>query len=502
MSSETNSSKAKASGSSDRRNRQRSKDFHHRYAALCRSKNIQPLPEIVKPKQKGRALLDVYGDRFKGYDWELIVDALREDRSLRFMALRMRKTYTEGSACLLSQRCGEGGGMEKPSSLDKRMYKQLLDTLAVFLRTNKVVETFIVEGLPMAGMRLGTLVTGLHQNTSLTELNLARCSIGDEGCEQLCSEVKFLPNLQVLNLTACQLTSKACQSIADVIKFQKLQRYATSWEMSLRYGDIKEDKLLGLRYLYLSHNPAIGDEGLLQLTDVLKEDAWVLQVHVCNCGLTDSGAQFLIECLNLNNTIEKFDITDNTNISNEACLEILVKLGAKLEDDNSDSSLPGSAKSSKTLAGLREHSEYLELQLDTERNRNTQLESMVEQLQLQIGDYAEKRNELSRELSVLIKARNDLLDKVKKLESTSSKKSGILRKSHSESFVQSNQHTLEQLVATISKSVAVVQLGESGEQPQQADAAPTRRVIERSIGDGGDGVEKAEDPNLEKKLCH
>ena len=48
---------------------------------------------------------------------------------------------------------------------------------------------------------LARCLQGLSQNTSLTELNLARCSIGDDGCKALCAEIKFLPNLQLLNLT-------------------------------------------------------------------------------------------------------------------------------------------------------------------------------------------------------------------------------------------------------------------------------------------------------------
>uniref|UniRef100_A0A182QHJ3 Centrosomal protein of 78 kDa n=1 Tax=Anopheles farauti TaxID=69004 RepID=A0A182QHJ3_9DIPT len=485
MSSEAYRSKAEVNGMTEKRTGQRMKDFHHRYLALCRSKNFQPQPEIVK--QKDRATLDVYGDRFKAHDWQLIMHALREDNSLRYLALRMRKTYTEV----------EVSDSEKSSFLNKRLFKQLIDSLTVFIRKNKVIENFIIEGLPIVRVRLGSIVTGLHQNSSLTELNLARCSIGDDGCELLCSKIKFLPNLQLLNLSACQLTVKGCQAIADLIKFQKMQRYVTCWEMSLRYGDIKDDKIMGLRHLYLCHNPAIGDDGLLELTDVLKDDAWVRQVHVCNCGLTDCGAQFLIECLNVNNTIEKFDISDNVKISDDACREILVKLGAKLDDENADSASPGGKHDLKTMAGLKAHSEFLETQLEMERHRNIQLESMVEQLQLQIGDYAEQISELNRELSSLVKARNDLLEKVKKLENKSARKAGgsILRKSLSEGFVQSNLQTQEQQLAGISKSTAVVTLGEIEEQPLHG----TGRMIERFIGDCGDCVEKVEDLCEEKK---
>ncbi|XP_053666891.1 protein Cep78 homolog [Anopheles marshallii] len=499
MSSDTNSLGTKTAIRSVRHNKQRNKNFHHRYLALCRSKNFQPLPVIVKPKQKDQVFLDVYGDRLKCYDWRLIADALREDNSINHLALRLRKTYTEGTDGLIPQNVMEGHGAEKSVFMDKRLFKQLVDTLAIFLRTNKVVEYFAIEGFPMAGVRLCTLITGLVDNTSLTELNLARCSIGDEGCKALCAEIKFAPNLLVLNLTACQLTVKGCQALAELIKFQKMQRYAASWEQSLRYGDIKEDKLMGLRYLYLSHNPAIGDYGLLELTDVLKDDAWIRQIHVCNCGLTDAGAQFLIECLHMNSAIEKFDIRENKNISNEACHEILVKLGVKFEEDGSDSSST-TKKSPKTLAGFREHCEYLEMQLNTERNRNNQLESKLEQMHLQNGDYAATIKELQHEMSDLTKSRIGLIEKLRKAENKSSKQKKAagtpLRKSQSDAFATVFQGPTTSETAMASKSETVVNVEN---EPRHSSVASTNRVVERYIGDcGGDGVEKTVDSFPEK----
>uniref|UniRef100_A0A182W9Z4 Centrosomal protein of 78 kDa n=1 Tax=Anopheles minimus TaxID=112268 RepID=A0A182W9Z4_9DIPT len=498
MSSITNNRTTKAAARNERRGKQRNKSFYHRYLALCRSKNFQPVPDIVKPKQKDQVFLDVYGDRFKGYDWQLIAEALREDNSINHLALRLRKTYSEGTDGLVQQNLKEGHGTEKNIFMEKRLFKQLVETLAMFLRTNKVVNYFAIEGFPMTGIRLCTLLTGLVDNTSLTELNLARCSIGDEGCKALCAEIKFAPNLLVLNLTACQLTVKGCQALADVIKFQKMQRYASSWEQSLRYGDIQEDKLMGLRYLYLSHNPAIGDYGLLELTDVLKDDAWIRQIHVCNCGLTDAGAQFLIECLNMNNVLEKFDIRENNKISNEACHDILVKLGVKIEDDGSDSSTTPK-KYPKTLAGLREHCEYLGMQLNTERNRSSQLESKLEELHLQIGDYATHMNELQLEMNSLVKSRNDLLEKLRKIENKSTKQKRAactpLRKTQSDAFavIQQGLSSNEPVMAIASKSETVVR----SEHEQRHSS--TNRVIERSMGDcGGDGVEMGADSLAEK----
>lgn len=94
----------------------RCKDFHRRYLALCRSKNFQPLAELISGTTADRRrkteplhipALNFYGDRFKECDWLLMIDALTEDTSLEMLAIRLRKVLCDGKKTdkFISNKC-------------------------------------------------------------------------------------------------------------------------------------------------------------------------------------------------------------------------------------------------------------------------------------------------------------------------------------------------------------------------------------------------------------
>uniref|UniRef100_A0AAG5DJX1 Uncharacterized protein n=1 Tax=Anopheles atroparvus TaxID=41427 RepID=A0AAG5DJX1_ANOAO len=471
-------------GERKRQTHGRGKNFHHHYLALCRAGNFKPIPEIASPVRSGSSgfFIDMYCDRLAGNDWQLITKALSEDRSLQRLALRLRKAYTDVFDGTNAQRSTEGKlSKNVPVILEKRLLKPLIESLSHCLAANPRLEFFTLEGFPLAGVWTNTLASGLKQHSILTELSLARSSIGDEGCEALCRELKYLPNLLTLNLTACLLTERACQALADTIKFQNIQRYDMSWELSLRYREIKEEKLFGLKCLYLSHNPAIGDGGLLALTEVLKDDAWVRQVHMCNCGLTDAGAQFLMDCLNVNASIETFNIGENMNISSAVCHDILTKLGVQdIEGgDGPESVAMPVKKSASTFASLREQCELYKIQLQSERERNDQLESTVAQLHLRLGDYAMQINDLQRQLSILVNEQNELHERLRKAENRpvvpKALAVGMLKKSQSETLMPA----MRSKVAASSASEMPIPCDTERERGPSSKT----RVIERSIGD-------------------
>lgn len=64
--------------------------FHQKYIAVCKSKNLQPLPE-VKAKQSNSHVLDFHADRVRVYDWIAICSSLYNDKTLKSLAIRLRK---------------------------------------------------------------------------------------------------------------------------------------------------------------------------------------------------------------------------------------------------------------------------------------------------------------------------------------------------------------------------------------------------------------------------
>lgn len=64
--------------------------FHGKYIEVCKAKNLMPLPE-VKTKNRNIHELDFHADRVKGDDWIAICKALQSDKTLKFLAIRLRK---------------------------------------------------------------------------------------------------------------------------------------------------------------------------------------------------------------------------------------------------------------------------------------------------------------------------------------------------------------------------------------------------------------------------
>lgn len=69
--------------------------FHAKYLEVCKSKNLSPLPE-VKTKNRNIYELDFHADRVKSEDWIAICRALTSDKTLRFIAIRLRKSNLLG----------------------------------------------------------------------------------------------------------------------------------------------------------------------------------------------------------------------------------------------------------------------------------------------------------------------------------------------------------------------------------------------------------------------
>ena len=175
---------------------------------------------------------------------------------------------------------------------------------------------------------------GVRNSKSLKSLSFSRCLLDDESVETICSSLKYLPNVETLDFSHCDLSVKGAESITNMIKHQKIQRFSESWQRSLRYRAINHETIPGLVNISLNFNPGVGDEGLLILLEVLKEDAWIKKVEMRGCCLTDLGAYQISECLKLNKTIAIFDIAKNPDISNPLYRHIAVQLGS--EESGSD----------------------------------------------------------------------------------------------------------------------------------------------------------------------
>lgn len=79
---------------------QKRNGFHEKYLRICKSKNIAPVQE-VKAKNRNFQELDFHADRLRPCDWLAIIDALKTDKTLKFLAIRLRKNTGRGEKSIL-----------------------------------------------------------------------------------------------------------------------------------------------------------------------------------------------------------------------------------------------------------------------------------------------------------------------------------------------------------------------------------------------------------------
>lgn len=265
----------------------------------------------------------------------------------------------------------------------------LVEALERLLSQNSRLETLILEGLPLKGRYLETLVKGLSQNSSIKTLSFNRCCLSDAACDSICLTLQHKANIEVLNLSGCELGIKGAESVANLIRSQRIQRFSEAWIKSLRYQTVEADSILGLKEIAISNNPDISDDGLKAMTDVLVEDEWVKTIDMQNCGLTDFGANCIIDCMTKNKTILSFNIAGNCEVS-EHLLRHILSNGENLSSESSDSGEKHSEP--KTKKKLLEEVQFLRDRVENEVFRRSKAEELTEKLNEQM---VEMRKELA-----------------------------------------------------------------------------------------------------------
>jgi centrosomal protein CEP78 len=187
------------------------------------------------------------------------------------------------------------------------------------------------------------------------------------------------------------LSFKGAEAVTNLIKFQKIQRFSEAWTRSLRYQNVDAESFPGLRKIMLNNNPRIADDGLELLTEPLREDVWIKDIEMQNCGIGDEGAQSIIKCLNINKTILNFNIAGNPEVPEHLHRHIIVHLG-NADQDSSDSGESKSTPEKITKSQLLEKLKFIEEQLDAEIFRRKQMEQLNEQLHNQVMECQKEIN--------------------------------------------------------------------------------------------------------------
>lgn len=263
----------------------------------------------------------------------------------------------------------------------KLIFAELIESIERIL-AQSVVDTLVLEGLPIRDCYALTVAKGLAENSSLKHLSFQRSNLGDAAAVEICQTLSLMMNLETLDLSECDLSSRGAEAIANVIKAQKVHRYSIAWTDSLRYRDVNPDDFAGLRTLNVRNNTKMSDEGVKFICNVLCDDEWVKEIDMANCGIENKGAECIIQCLNVNKTITSFNIAQNYGIADQFHKHIALHLASSANSsessgcslDSLDSEIPKTVQKNELLEKIK----FLRYRYEVEMMRRQRVEELIE----------------------------------------------------------------------------------------------------------------------------
>ncbi|XP_026294380.1 centrosomal protein of 78 kDa [Frankliniella occidentalis] len=282
------------------------------YTDLCNIHNTSMIFPIKAHLHK--RILDFNGDRVKLDEWRPILKALSLDRSLHLIAIRSKNSCSKVLEHIDSETKCRSVVKRLPVLLTHFIFGKLVTSLSRCLHYNSHLKCLELDGLLLSGEYLQTLLSGLEKSLSLQHLSLHRCPLGDEGCHLVCNSLRNLPNILTVDMSGCNISCKGVHSIARTLQYQNLNRYGENWKQSLRYRTPDTDVMPGLRRVTLNHNPLIGDAGVTEIINVLRDDLWLKALDLQNVGLTNVGGMEIVNLLKVNKSLSVLDVHNNVHL--------------------------------------------------------------------------------------------------------------------------------------------------------------------------------------------
>ena len=228
-----------------------------------------------------------------------------------------------------------------------------------------------------------TISDGLKTNRTLLELNISQNSIADKGTQEIAKAIKIHSSLQNVNISKNYISSEGLLFFMETVKnncslqvvnithnnvtrsgFKNIKQFIeslqctiqiiASWNEINRYGltakiyntctpDIIKENLWSIK----GHDP---DHIVTLLSDCLKKDNTLLELHLGYKKITSKGAKEIGEAIQVNTTLQKLNLTDNT-ISDDGAAAISdgLKSNNSLQELNMNSNKITS-KGAKTIA--------------------------------------------------------------------------------------------------------------------------------------------------------
>lgn len=323
--------------------KQKEHSFSTCYVDFCRKNRTRPLPIICVTLPNS---LDFITDRIKLDDWKPILSSLSLDQTLKSVkncskfilvssinfflgsrSINVRSKYQFRKILEYKDEEKMARAIAKaPVILHRSVLDSLCHSLAQCEKNSANLIRVELDGIPLPPDCVAVLCLGLNSTKSLQHLSLQRCHIGDDGCEMIFRTIPNVRSLKTLNLAFCNLSSKSGTSIANGLSKQKLKLYHDAWAQSLRYREPQLDKMNGLKRITLNGNSGFGDEGFLEMVEVVRDNLWFKALDCQRCGLTNAIFGSVQSLLEQNKILEVLDIRLNPGIEEQVIVEIMEKL--------------------------------------------------------------------------------------------------------------------------------------------------------------------------------
>lgn len=132
------------------------------------------------------------------------------------------------------------------------------------------------------------------------------------------------------------MTHEGANILATLIKVQALKRHNEAWKDSLRYGRPDLDSMFGIRRITINSNQSIGDKGVQALSDAFKSDLWLKALDLQDCGITTTGANYLLDGLKFNAMMHVLDVRLNLDIDRDTLQKIMEQVMINSSGNNTE----------------------------------------------------------------------------------------------------------------------------------------------------------------------
>lgn len=298
-----------------RQRQKNSTDFASCYDNLCALQNSCPLGSITANLDE--LTIDCNADRIRHSDWTPILNALKINKTLKFVAFRSYWQQTLYPSGEVSEQRLQALRRKAPAIRSKDMTYRVCRTIKECLCVTESLNSLSFQGIPLRERDLACLAKGISKNRTLQHLSLEFCQIGDSGVDILCNAIKNNTSVITVNFTGCSLTWRGADTLAKVIRHQATRRHSVAWQDSLRYRRPDLDRMPGLRRITICKNPLINDHGAELIAEALKDDLWVKALDMQQCGVSTEGAMAFQPVLKFNTTITVLDLRLNPLIERE-----------------------------------------------------------------------------------------------------------------------------------------------------------------------------------------